>query len=140
MTGTMVEAASGYITVRMATLPIFDRLRLDGVGEGAALLQVLLYLIAANDDANLGSRGGLAALDQVRAYARRLLPDDVALAPDGAKKMAAIDDVLVAHHVSPGGTAILLGVTWFLAQFPTADEGADRSGSPDFRNMASSRS
>jgi triphosphoribosyl-dephospho-CoA synthase len=140
MTGARVEAASGFITVRMGALPVYDRLRLGGVGEDVALLQVLLYLIAANDDTNLGSRGGLAALDHVRAYARQLLWEGVALAPDGVKKMAAFDDALVAHHLSPGGTADLLGLTWFLAQFPTVHEGADHSGSPAFRSMASSRS
>jgi triphosphoribosyl-dephospho-CoA synthase len=32
--------------------------------------------------------------------------------------MAAFNDALIAHHLIPGGTADLLGITWFLAQFP----------------------
>jgi triphosphoribosyl-dephospho-CoA synthase len=32
--------------------------------------------------------------------------------------MAAFDDALIARHLSPGGTADLLGLTWFLAQWP----------------------
>ncbi|MGY2939527.1 triphosphoribosyl-dephospho-CoA synthetase [Bradyrhizobium sp. GM6.1] len=32
--------------------------------------------------------------------------------------MAAFDDALIARHLSPGGTADLIGITWFLARFP----------------------
>ena len=80
---------------------------------------MLLHLLAVNDDTNLVSRGGLAGLDYVGAYARKLLWEGGALAPDGVKKFAAFDDALIARHLSPGGTAVLLGITWYLAQFPT---------------------
>jgi hypothetical protein len=30
---------------------------------------------------------------------------------------------LIVRHLSPGGSADLLGVTWFLAQFPPMHEG-----------------
>jgi hypothetical protein len=42
--------------VRTALL-VYDRLRLNGVCEELALLQVLLYLLAVNEDTNLVSRG-----------------------------------------------------------------------------------
>jgi triphosphoribosyl-dephospho-CoA synthase len=119
LSGARGEAASGFERVRAAALPVYDRLRTDGIGEEIALLQVLLHLLAVNADTNLVSRGGLAGLNYVRAYARKLLREGGALTPDGAMKMAAFDDALIARHLSPGGTADLLGLTWFLAQFPT---------------------
>jgi len=122
-TGARGEAASGYATVRMAALPVYDRLHRDGVDEEAALLQVLLHLLAVNNDTNLVSRGGPAGLKYVRTYARRLLRDGGVVAPDGVNKMAAFDDALIARHLSPGGTADLLGITWFLARFPALFEG-----------------
>ena len=121
LTGATGEAASGHATVRTTALPVYDRLRLDGVGEDVVLLQVLLHLLAVNDDTNLLSRGGPAGLDYVCAHARKLLWEGGALTPDGVKKMAAFDDTLIARNLSPGGTAVLLGLTWFLAQFPTLD-------------------
>jgi len=121
--GARGEAVSAFATERTAALPVYDCLRLQGVDEDVALLQVLLHLLAVNDDTNLVSRGGFAGLDYVRNYARRLLREGGALAPDGVKKMAAFDDVLIARHLSPGGSADLLGLTWFLAQFPTMNEG-----------------
>ena len=119
LTGARGEAASGYAIVRTVALPVYHRLRMDGVGEDLALLQVLLHLLAVNPDTNLVSRGGLPGLNYVRAYARDLLRESGALAPDGVTKMAAFDDALIARYLSPGGGADLLAVTWFLAQFPT---------------------
>jgi len=116
--GARGEAASGYSLVRTVALPVYDRLRRNGVAEDRALLQVLLHLLAVNRDTNLVSRGGLAGLDYVRQYARKLLREGGALAPDGLTKMEAFDDELIARHLSPGGSADLLGVTRFLANFP----------------------
>jgi len=121
LTGARGEAASGYLLVRTVALPVYDRLRLDGVGDNVALLQVLLHLLAVNGDTNLVSRGGLAGLNYVRTYARKLLREGGALAPDGFEKMEAFDDELIARHLSPGGSADLLAVTWFLARFPKDD-------------------
>jgi triphosphoribosyl-dephospho-CoA synthase len=118
--GARGEAASGYETVRSVALPVYDRLRLDGFRENVALLQVLLHLLAVNNDTNLVSRGGLAALHYVRYYASKLLREGGAVAPGGVEKMAAFDETLIACHLSPGGSADLLAVTWFLAQFPSA--------------------
>jgi triphosphoribosyl-dephospho-CoA synthase len=121
--GARGEAASGFATVRTAALPVYDRLRQDGLGEDLALLQVLLHLLAVNNDTNLLSRGGLAGLGYVRAYARKVLGEGGVLAPGGLKKMTAFDDALISRHLSPGGTADLLGLTWFLAQFPKGGQG-----------------
>jgi triphosphoribosyl-dephospho-CoA synthase len=118
--GARGEAASGYALVRRAALPVYDRLRRIGVDEHVALLQVLLHLLALNRDTNLVSRGGLDGLDYVQTYAQNLLREGGVLTSDGVKKMEAFDDALIARHLSPGGTADLLAVTWFLAQFPSS--------------------
>jgi triphosphoribosyl-dephospho-CoA synthase len=130
LAGARGEAASGYETVRTVALPVYDRLRLGGFRENVALLQVLLHLLAVNNDTNLVSRGGLAALHYVRYYASKLLREGGAVAPGGVNRMAAFDDALIASHLSPGGTADLLAVTWFLAQFPSAPRSVARLG-PD---------
>jgi triphosphoribosyl-dephospho-CoA synthase len=119
LSGARGEAASGYATVRELALPVYYRLRREGIPDEAALLQVLLHLLAFNPDTNLVSRGGLAGLEYVRGYARQFLADGGVLARGGLERMAAFDDELIARHLSPGGSADLLGVTWFLAQFPS---------------------
>jgi triphosphoribosyl-dephospho-CoA synthase len=133
LTGARGEAAAGYALVRTVALPVYDRLRLDGVGDDVALLQVLLHLLAVNGDTNLVSRGGLAGLDYVRAHAGKLLREGGALAPVGVKKLEAFDDALIARHLSPGGSADLLAVTWFLAPFPTGVGSGDDHTLPSMR-------
>jgi len=118
LTGARGEAAGGFATVRTVALPVYDRLREGGAREHLALLQVLLHLLAVNDDTNLVSRGGIAARDDVRAHATTLLREGGVFAPDGIARLEAFDDALIARRLSPGGTADLLGVTWFLAQLP----------------------
>jgi triphosphoribosyl-dephospho-CoA synthase len=122
LTGVRGEAASGFETVRKTALPVYDYLRLKGVRDDILLLQVLLHLLAASDDTNLVSRGGIAGLDYVQTHARRLLEEGGVLASDGLRKMEAFDDSLIARNLSPGGSAVLLGITRFLAQF-SADDG-----------------
>lgn len=120
ITGARGEAASGYELLRTVALPAYDSLRGQGVDEKMALLQVLLHLLAINDDTNLVSRGGLAGLTYVHEYAGKLLDEGGVLPNDGLKKMEAFDDELIARNLSPGGSADLLAVTWFLAQLPTS--------------------
>lgn len=115
--GARGAAASGYWTVRSVALPVYDRLLKAGIGQEMALLEALLHLLAVNADTNLISRGGLAGLEYVREYARRLLLGGGVLATDVLEKMAAFDDELIARNLSPGGSADLLIVTAFLAKF-----------------------
>jgi len=125
LSGARGEAASGYALVREVALPVYDRLRREGWRDEVALLQVLLHLLAINADTNVVSRGGLAGLEYVRDHARLLLREGGVLAADGEERMAAFDDALIARRLSPGGSADLLAVTWFLAQFPAAHEGME---------------
>jgi triphosphoribosyl-dephospho-CoA synthase len=118
MTGARGEAASGYAVVRIVALPVYDRFERDGASGSVALLQVLLHLMAVNADTNLVSRGGLAGLNFVREHSSKLLREGGVLAPDGLKKIEAFDAELIRSHLSPGGSADLLAVTWFLSRFP----------------------
>lgn len=117
--GARGETASGFLLTRSTALPLYERLRIAGVGADRALLHALLHLLAVNRDTNVVSRGGLAGLIYVQNYARRLLDSGGALANDAVDKLAEFDDALIARNLSPGGSADLLAVTWFLAQFGT---------------------
>lgn len=115
MAGARGEAAGGFPTVRATALPVYQNLVAAGRDERTALLQVLLHLMAHNDDTNLVARGGIAGLAYVRRRAAELLRNGGALASDGLNKLAALDDDLIARHLSPSGSADLIAVTWLLA-------------------------
>ena len=117
LTGARGEAASGFALVRTIALPVYDRLRRAGVDEETTLLQVLLHLLAVNADTNVVSRGGVGGLRYVQACATALLREGGAMTAGAAGRLAAFDAALIERRLSPGGTADLIAVTWFLARF-----------------------
>lgn len=71
-------------------LPVYDRARLEAIGEDLALLEVLLHLLAVNNDTNLLPRGDFAGLNYVQEYSRKLLTERGAFAHDGLAKLEAL--------------------------------------------------
>jgi triphosphoribosyl-dephospho-CoA synthase len=122
LTGIRGEAASGFRTVRHYSLPAFESvLALGGQEEEKeeeALLEALLHLLAVNPDTNLVHRGGLAGLAYVQARARGLIEIGGVRSPGFVARMIDFDSGLIQRNLSPGGSADLLAVTWFLSRFP----------------------
>lgn len=108
LTGIRGEVEQGFATVRQAVLPFWHQEQ----GE-RQLHNALLRLMAVNQDSNLVARGGIHGLRFVRAYARRLL-----LTGWDKEALRKMDAVLTARHLSPGGSADLLAVSYVLAELP----------------------
>ena len=121
MTGARGEAASGFATVRQYSLGVFLAMLGQGVSEEHALHEALLHLLAYNPDTNVVARGGMAGLDFVKAYARGLLAMQGVAPPTRVTQLSCFNDALVARNLSPGGSADLLAVTWFLSRFAAAE-------------------
>ncbi len=135
MTGARGEAASGFSTVRQSALPAFDRTLAATKSRRSALFAALLELLAVNQDTNLVSRGGLDGLAFVQQEARRLQSEGGVQASDFLIKMAGFDDALIERNLSPGGSADLLAVTWFLAGLPRRCAAEARSERLDVGNI-----
>lgn len=101
LTGARGEAESGFATVRKA-LAAWNR---------SSLHDLLLRLMAHNQDSNLVSRGGMEGLCYVQGYARELLATGW-----DRDALVAMDNALIERNLSPGGSADLLSVGWVLAQ------------------------
>lgn len=113
--GIRTEAASGFPTVRDVALPAY-RARLTASGsQDAALRWALVALMSVVDDTNVVARGGVGALREVQAWAGSLLRSEVTDAEVTAA-LAAADARFTASRWSPGGSADLLALTWFLAE------------------------
>ncbi|WP_418935783.1 triphosphoribosyl-dephospho-CoA synthase CitG [Klebsiella oxytoca] len=119
--GARGEAESGFHTVRTQAMPVFNRVMANTGDANLALLQTLLHLMAWNDDTNLVSRGGLEGLNFVQQQAQKLLWEGGVLADGGLEALRQLDDELIVRHLSPGGSADLLAVTWFLSGFPAGE-------------------
>lgn len=118
LTGARGEAESGYRTVREISLPVYCQMRSDGYDEETSLLQALLYLLAYNQDTNLVSRGGLQGLAFVQEAAKQLIDKGGIYHPKGRQFLYELDLALIQRNLSPGGSADLIAITWFLAQYP----------------------
>lgn len=99
--GVRQEALSGFPTAR----------HMRGILESAGPLSALVWAMSRLDDSTLVYRGGPQGLAYVRRRAAELLalPEN-ALAP----ALEALDDDLIARHLSPGGSADLLALALFL--------------------------
>lgn len=100
LTGARGEAESGFSTVRNALAK----------WRGRSLHELLLGLMAINQDSNLVSRGGIDGLRYVQGYARELITNG--WDRDALLKM---DNALIERNLSPGGSADLLSVGWVLS-------------------------
>ncbi|CNI89622.1 triphosphoribosyl-dephospho-CoA synthase CitG [Yersinia alsatica] len=121
LTGARGEAESGFATVLTHALPAYRRLLADGAQPDHALLHTLLVLMSVNRDTNVVSRGGMAGLQWLQQQAAEILSS---LSPAGMReplsqwRVRVFDAQCIARNLSPGGSADLLILTWFLAQFP----------------------
>lgn len=112
LTGARGEAASGFETVTRLALPAY-RQALRKHDQETALLHTLVVLMAHNPDTNVVARGGLEGLAFVQRYATHLLAQGVTI-----PGLQAMDRALTERHLSPGGTADLLALTWLLHHYP----------------------
>jgi triphosphoribosyl-dephospho-CoA synthase len=121
LTGARGEAQSGFATVRRFALPAYEWLRAAGAAPATALHGALLELLAFNPDTNLVARGGMPGLAFIQGEALRLRDSGGVRAANYLTGLAALDDTAIARNLSPGGTADLLAVTWFLSRFPAGE-------------------
>jgi triphosphoribosyl-dephospho-CoA synthase len=116
LSGARGEAQSGFATARSVGVPPYQLALALGLGEERALLEALLHLMARNPDTNLAARGGLDGLALVQSQARQLLLGPLPTTAVRMRQLQAFDQLLIEQHLSPGGSADLLAVSWFLAQ------------------------
>lgn len=116
LTGARGEAEAGYPLVIRHALPHYRTLLATGRDPELALLDTLLVLIALNGDTNVASRGGAAGLRWIQQQATALLQSGGIRSADDLDRLHQFDQACIERNLSPGGSADLLIVTWFLAQ------------------------
>lgn len=114
LTGARGEAASGFATVRLGSLPVLERRLAAGASRDTALAAAFLHLLEHNRDTNLVARGGLPGLVYARRAAARLRRTGGVDAPTFEARFRRLDDRFIARNLSPGGSADLLALTWVL--------------------------
>ncbi len=116
LTGARGEAASGFHTVMNYSLPSYRKALSEGASTEQALWQVLLTLMAYNQDTNVVSRGGMHGLKYVQNSALTLLEQGGWHDENLESKLLQLDTKFIELNLSPGGSADLLAITWLLAE------------------------
>ncbi|MEN6413932.1 MAG: triphosphoribosyl-dephospho-CoA synthase CitG [Veillonellales bacterium] len=123
VTGIRGELAAGLPAVGDQALPALRKALTAGFTINDALIHTLLVLMTCVEDTTVMNRHDPATMRQwVREKAQAVLDAGGMGTVKGREKAAALDDEFIARNVSPGGTADLLAVTWFLHRLEEVKE------------------
>lgn len=107
-------AQSGFALVFDGSLPFFQTQKAL-IGEEKALKMTLLWLMAQLEDSTLWSRGGAQGLSYVKTKADEICLHVKNFPEDLDEYLSAFDKDLTQKHLSPGGSADLLALTWLFS-------------------------
>ena len=111
ITGVRGQAEAGFPAVRDVGLPIFRKALAQGLSVNDAGAVTLLHLLAATDDTNLIHRSDRTTQLHIKAQIADMLQQEPFPATEAIE---ALDREFIQNNLSPGGTADLLAVTYFL--------------------------
>ncbi len=109
--GIRTEVAEGYPTVRNYGLPALSKYLEKGLTYNDAGVYTLLEIIAHAQDSNVFSRCGAEMQSMISVQAQDLLKRPF---PMDFKDIRSLNDYYVQLNISPGGSADLLAVTFFM--------------------------
>ncbi|MCL2381948.1 MAG: citrate lyase holo-[acyl-carrier protein] synthase [Treponema sp.] len=115
--GIRGEVLRGFPTVTEHALPLLRRMLKQGYSLNDAGAAVLLKILAHAQDTNIIHRGGRRALGEIQSDLAAFFAEDQAALPSAGaiqEKAACLDREFTSRNLSPGGSADLLGVTFFL--------------------------
>ncbi len=111
ITGVRGQAEQGFPAVEQSGLPILQQGLEKGLSLNDAGAAALLHLLCATDDTNLISRSDRDTQLQITAQVAALLEKEPFPAAD---KIEALDREFIQKNLSPGGSADLLALCFFL--------------------------
>ncbi len=111
ITGIRGEAEAGFPSVAEYGLPVLEEGLRRGMSNDRAGCGALLAILAHTPDTNMISRGGLAAYGRIREKLLTLLEKDAW--PD-TETLEELGREFEEESLSPGGSADLLSLSWFL--------------------------
>lgn len=121
MKGARGEALSGYRTVLNVALPVLKDYADRGLSINDAGAITLLHIIANSEDTNIVNRSSYGEMKEIQANLRKMLQESGQnQKPDAAADLAWIkhlDQDFIRRNISPGGSADLLALTYFIYLF-----------------------
>lgn len=113
ITGIRGEAADGFPNVRQYALPTLKKLLAEGAGLNDAGAVVLLYLLAHVEDTNIIARSDRETGRKIQQMVSGKISEN-RNSKDLLQFARELDCYFVEKHLSPGGCADLLAISFFL--------------------------
>lgn len=110
--GIRGEVSSGFPSVRNISLPAYKHALSEGKNKNDAGVIALLHLIANIFDTSIYNRGGEEGVLYARQYAKNLLSQSQL----NTEQIQQMDNEFINRNLSPGGSADLLAITYFLTE------------------------
>lgn len=133
MKGARGEALSGYHTVLNVALPVLKDYLGKGLSVNDAGAMTLLHIIANSEDTNIVNRSSYEEMKEIQSNLRNVLQKEASMQQPGADALLAymeeLDRDFIRRNISPGGSADLLALTYFIYLFENMNA-ADISPSP----------
>ncbi len=115
VTGIRGEIENGLTVVSQTGLPLLREALAAGLSLNDALVHALLGLMTVTEDTTILNRHNLAILAEVQDKAREILAAGGMLTARGRAHVHELDALFSSQrNISPGGSADLLAVTYFL--------------------------
>ena len=124
VTGIRGEAERGFPTVVNRALPFLENATRTGTPPGDAGADTLLVIMQHSDDTNVLHRSGTDGLRLMRGAAADILAAGGTCSEQGRGLTTAAMRLFVERNISPGGSADLLAVAFFLNFLSEAAGGA----------------
>lgn len=125
LSGIRGEAAAGFPSVRQWGLPVLEAAIDRGESINDAGLHTLLSLMAHVPDSNILRRRGEEALRNVQDHAGALSQNGFS-----HEDLRSMNDDFIRENISPGGSADLLALTYFLHLITKDNGGNTRECNP----------
>lgn len=114
ITGIRGEIEAGLPSVKETALPCLRLALSKRLPLNDALVHALIGLMADTQDTTILNRHDLATLSAVQAEAASIMEDGGMLTELGRRRIMELDDQYIKNWISPGGSADLLAVAYFL--------------------------
>lgn len=114
MKGARGEALSGYRTVLKEALPVLKHQLDRGLSLNDAGAVTLLYIMAHSEDTNIVNRSSYESMKKIQARLCETLNSPDFITKDPIPYMESLDREFIKYNISPGGSADLLALTFFI--------------------------
>lgn len=113
--GIRGEALSGFSNVFDLALPKFKNLIKEGFSQNDAGILTLLYIIAYTEDTNIISRSDYNTMKEIQKSLRDYLEKEELNKQSSYREFIIdLDQDFISRNISPGGSADLLALTYFI--------------------------